>query len=167
MDLVTGLAATSNAITVLKALQDTEKAYDAATLKAKLADVIVELADVKVSLVEHGDRIRELEKENARLLVSTEEIGDLVEENGYRYRKEGNGLVGWPACPSCLETDRRVAFLVQNGTHLEAKCPRCTTEFSPVTSYLSPGFSRADKHKRDRDEQTRMIREGSRGVSYF
>ncbi|MEM7779111.1 MAG: hypothetical protein AAF697_01825 [Pseudomonadota bacterium] len=147
MDIAGGLSATSNAINIVKALKETDHALDSAVLKARLLEVLDQLIDVKSSQLELTERVRELEKENARLLTTSDDLADLVDKGGYLYKQEGNGLIGWPACPSCLNKDRRVVFMVQDRDYKSAKCPRCKSEFSPVTGYVLPGYSFADERE--------------------
>jgi hypothetical protein len=159
MDIASGLAATGNAITLLKAIKDADSAIDAATLKSKLAEVMNELADAKISQIELIEKIRGLEEENARLLKSGEEIGNLIEKDGYLYRPSGNDVLGWPACPTCITKEKFVSLLVQNGDVTDAKCPRCLTEFSPVTSYVSPGYTRREQHLDERRRKNKAANE--------
>lgn len=155
MELAAGLAAATQAISIAKSIKDADKALDHATLKAKLAEIISELADVKISQVAFIERIHELEAEIARLKLSDADFSNLVEESGYFYRREGNGLIGWPACPTCASNEKRLNFLVQNGGVEKAKCPSCKTEFDPVSSYLRPGYSRLDEHREKIAEKSR------------
>ena len=165
MDIAAGLAATSHAITIAKSIKDAEKALDAATLKAKLADIISELADVKISQSDLIQRVKELEEENDRLRKADIGISELKEENGYLFRQEGNGLIGWPACPSCVSKEKKIVFLVQNGKFDHAKCPSCKSEFAPVISYLTPGYSRADDRNKKAAEANERLAQSYRRLN--
>lgn len=158
MDIASGLTAATHALSIAKSIKDAEKALDAATLKARLAELISELADVKIAQVALMEKVHDLQSENERLRNIGPEFDQLGEENGYFYRKEGNGLIGWPACPSCFSIEKKVTYLVQNGNIEDAKCPHCKTEFTPVTSYLSPGFSRTDQRRQRAEQKSRETR---------
>jgi PIN domain nuclease of toxin-antitoxin system len=163
MDIVGGLAATSNAISLVKALRDADSALDTATLKAKLAEVMGELTDAKLAQLELLEKNAELEKEVRRLVAVESDIAELTELDGYRYRKNAEGQVmGWPACPSCLNKEKSVALLVQDGHIEHAACPRCHTKFFPVTSFVAPGLTRAEEKRQERaraqEEQNRALR---------
>jgi len=48
MDIATALSLLSNATGVVKDLREIDKSFDVAALKAKMADLYVTLADVKI-----------------------------------------------------------------------------------------------------------------------
>ena len=150
MELLGGLSAINAAIGIGKSVIHADNALDTATLKAKLADLMIELANAKISQVELIEKNTILSKEISRINESNIEIALLKELEGYHYQpdEEGN-VIGWPACPSCLNKEKRVVILVQNGDIQSAKCPRCTSVYVPVASFISPGLSRAE-HRRIR-----------------
>ena len=51
MDIMTAIAAGTKAIEALKGIQDLNKAYDAATWKAKVAELMSDIADMKIALI--------------------------------------------------------------------------------------------------------------------
>ena len=51
-EIIAGVGALSNAITIVKTLREADKAYDQASLRLQLADLLDKLADGKVALVE-------------------------------------------------------------------------------------------------------------------
>jgi len=68
MDIATALSLLSNATGVVKDLREIDKSFDVAALKAKMADLYVTLADVKIALSDaretiHGrdNQIKQLE----------------------------------------------------------------------------------------------------------
>jgi hypothetical protein len=139
MDFVTGLSATSNAISILKSIKDTDKALDSVALKAQLVDALDQLTNAKLAQIELAEKVTELEREVQRLRSSKDEIDTLLECNGYKYRGNEGQPVGWPACPKCLQHEKRTSFLVQDGAINSSKCPRCDTKFAPVDHYSESG----------------------------
>ena len=69
MDIITAIAAGTKALEALKAIQDINKAYDAATWKSKVAELMSDIADMKITLIEANDQIRDLEKNIKMALV--------------------------------------------------------------------------------------------------
>jgi len=150
MDIASGLAATGNAISLIKTIREADSAYDSATLKSQLADVMSELSDAKLAQIEMVERIRELESELARLQMADEQIGELIEVNGYRYSVTGDVPRGWPACPKCLAAEKRITYLVQEGKYNSAKCPLCESQYDPVDHYHADGRSTAEIRREQR-----------------
>ena len=140
MDFFAGISGINNAITIAKALKQIEKDYDAATLKAQVADLISALADAKMALTDASEENKRLASENERLLQAGSEVATLVEIESYRYRTNGTGqAIGYPACPACLDKEKRVVLLIQEGYAKDAKCPRCASKFYPVESFTQNG----------------------------
>lgn len=169
MDLTTGLAATSNAITIIKALKDADNALDSAVVRTQLVEALNELVNSKASQLELAERIKELEHEVSRLKDASKTRQDLTEHEGYQYATKDGSPIGWPACPTCLSKESRITFLVQDGHYHEAKCPHCTTRYDPVTSFLEAGYTREDDYEarkqRDREKQNEQIREFGRKIN--
>lgn len=164
MDIAGGLAATSNALTLIKAIKDADTLLDTATLKAKLAEVMSQLADAKISQVEMMEENKRLSAENLRLLSADMDMASLTEIGGYLYKQdESNSATGWPACPTCVSRDKFIAFLVQDGDVEHAKCPRCHVKLFPVTSFVSPGYTRqaqkSDRRSYNMQELNRRLAE--------
>ena len=66
MDIMTAIAAGTRALEVLKAVQELNKSYDEATWKAKTAELISDIADMKVALVEAHERIGDCKTKTRR-----------------------------------------------------------------------------------------------------
>ncbi|MDR6591566.1 hypothetical protein [Agrobacterium tumefaciens] len=63
MDIATGLSLLSQATGVVKDLREIDKGYDAAALKAQMADLYGTLADVKIALSDARETIHERDLE--------------------------------------------------------------------------------------------------------
>lgn len=59
MDIATGLTLLSQATGIVKNLREIDKGFDAAALKAQMADVYGALADVKIALSDARETIQE------------------------------------------------------------------------------------------------------------
>ena len=150
MELLSGLSAINAAIGIGKSVVQADHALDTATLKSKLADMMIELANAKLAQMDLIGKLEAASKEIERLLASEGEISNLKLINEYYFQTDDSGnAAGWPCCPKCLEIDKRISKLVQDGDEVSAKCPRCDTHFRPVTSFVAPGYSR-QQEKRDK-----------------
>jgi Zn-finger nucleic acid-binding protein len=140
MDIATGLAATTNALGIASWLRTVGKEFDAAEYKLKIADLVGALTDAKLALSEAKDKIADQDKEIGSLKANFQKQSELVAGEGdYRYLIGDNGKpLGFPICPAC-EVEGQIIQLKQNGGCQDAKCPRCKTEFTPVSCYLPEG----------------------------
>lgn len=171
MDVVGGFSATSNAITIIKALKDADSSLDAATLKAQLAEALGQLADAKISQIEQAELISALQSEIDRLKTADSDIAQLIERDGYRYDGENDQPIGWPACPTCLTNEKKIVFLVEDGGFESSKCPVCHNKFFPVPKYLPSGSTarqaRDNRRKRMQEEQNQRLREHGRNLGGY
>ena len=150
MELLSGLSAINAAIGIGKSVVQADQALDTATLKSKLADMMIELSNAKLAQLELIEKLEVASKEVQRLTTSESEITALKLNDGYHFQSDDDGNpLGWPCCPKCLEGEKRISKLVQDGDEVSAKCPRCDTHFRPVTSFVAPGYSR-QQEKRDK-----------------
>lgn len=138
MDIVTGLAAVSNGITVAKTMRNIEKNLDVAVMKGQLADITVALSDAKLALVQAKEDIEERNKEIERIRKSLDERSELRQlDGGFQFKIDEQGNpIGYPVCPTCVARESRVIQLVQDGPYRHGVCPNCHTKFPRVTKYL-------------------------------
>jgi hypothetical protein len=108
MDIVTGIATASKCLELVKAIRDVDKQLGEADLKARAAELLTNIADLKVALVEAQEFISEQSTEIKRLKDAFEFRGQLVEVGSFKYEK---GLDGKPQgtafCPRCEAKDGR------------------------------------------------------------
>ncbi|MCC6926933.1 hypothetical protein [Novosphingobium sp.] len=162
MDLIAGLGAINAAIGIGKSVVQADRALDAATLKAKLAEMMGELANAKLAQIELVEEIEKLRKELERINGAEADFAALSEHDGYYYRNGNDGTpIGWPVCPKCKDGTKKMAFLVQNGDEVGAKCPQCNSEYRPVTSFVSAGYTR---QQQERDERARRTAEANSAI---
>src|SRR6516225_4090569 len=117
MDIVTAITAGTKALEALKAIQDISKSYDAATWKAKVAELMSDIADMKLALIDANDKIRELEQENHAL---TERVRFKAEkityERGLSYEIFDDGAVAeFPFCQNCMTSGKYVRIVRSPG----------------------------------------------------
>ena len=59
MDLMTGLAAASQGLSIVKELRDIDQSVDAATFKLKIADLMIALSETKITLADAKEALSE------------------------------------------------------------------------------------------------------------
>src|SRR5436309_11652263 len=107
MDIMTAIAVASKSIEALKGLKDIDKALGEAELKARAAELLSNLADLKISLVEANDGMTARDKEIAALKKSFQLRLACVRHNDFLYEKQAGDSkpVGQPFCPRCEQID--------------------------------------------------------------
>ncbi len=135
VDFVTAFATASQALKLVQDLRGIEKAFDAAELKLKIADLTGALADLKMTLTEARDEIQSKKEEIKFLEEQLLLVAETIEANGYKYRK---GLDGTPAghafCPVCQQKEGMLIQLV-TGPERNEFCPNCKGAFGHVSVY--------------------------------
>ena len=140
------------ALKAAKTWRDVEKAFETASFRAQLADVIDALTDSKLALAEAKKRQVANNAEIERLKLTIANRQTLVNgADGYRYAiDENQNSIGFPVCPKCDQIDGRLIHLFQDGGVQKAKCPACATQYSPVTCFLVGGST---LYQRDIDDR--------------
>lgn len=135
MDITSGLAAASNALSIADWLRNVGKNYDAAEYKLKIADLLCALADAKLALNQAKENELAHANEVARLKESFERKGTLVRARHHQYFSDAEGQpTGYPVCPSCLVSGVLVET-VPKGNFRSSQCPACDKDFSPITGF--------------------------------
>lgn len=133
MDIMTALSATSKAIDFARLLQSIDKELSVAEMKAKTAELLATLADVKLALVETRETLASKDNEIAELrkaFAFREE--NTVVVSGERFEKDSKGgPQGMPFCNRCEVVDGRFIRLAE--THGKngyiAMCPQCKADY--------------------------------------
>jgi predicted nuclease with TOPRIM domain len=133
MDIMTAIAAGTRALEAVRAVQDLNKSYDEATWKGKTAELISDIADMKVALVEAQERLRELQNQNdtikAKLVFKAEKT---KYEKGWRYEVFEDGTVAdFPFCQRC-ETEGKFVRIVR-GLGPFSNCPGCKATYDTTS----------------------------------
>lgn len=167
MDIAAAIGAVSQGIGVAKALRTIDKAYDEATYRAQIADLMNALSDAKLALINAKETLSAKDEEIARLEAAFEQHAALVKGDGDYdyYGDEGGRPKGFPVCPKCHNVDRKLVQLKQDGTYNSAKCPVCATAYKPVTNYLADGLTAAEQRRQNMEAS--MSRHNSKPSPYY
>lgn len=113
MDIASGLAAATAALTTVRQLAEIDKSLSQAEIKAKMATLYSDLADVKIALSDARETISELSAQVGKL-ESWED-----EKRFYTLTDAGNGVLVYrfdtadqeqtahDLCPSCFQAGRK------------------------------------------------------------
>ena len=170
MDIASGITAVTQGLGIAKALRGIEKSYDEAAYKAKVAEVIEALTDAKLALAEAKEGMAAKDKEIEHLKASFQLRARLVSDCGdYKYIANDAGEpLGYPICPRCEVLDGRIVQLKQDGGLINARCPACSTKFSPVSAYFNQQErdqaaaerkAEAEKRQEESDRNAAKLRE--------
>jgi hypothetical protein len=127
--LMLALTAATKSIELLRAMKDLDKQYSQAELKAKAAELLSNLADVKVALVDAPDQIAEKERE----IVKLRSAFQLRQEtDNFSFDKDEQGRpIGWPYCYRCEQIDG-VMIKVHQGGGRDMVCPQCKRTYGSM-----------------------------------
>lgn len=134
--LANGLATKS--LELVKALRDIDKQLGEAELKAKAAELLSNLADVKIAFVEAGDELRQRDAKIAQLKTAFQLKDECVRQHDFLYTKRPDGTPtgGRPYCPRCEQIDGMMMKLMKDtGERGDAICPQCKTKYRHVPFY--------------------------------
>ena len=135
MDLTTAIATAAQAVAIVKDLRSIENSFSEAEIKAKMAELYSNLADVRMALADAQEDMRKKDAEIVELKRKLQRNEDLVEAGGYPYAKNAEGKpTGSPFCPACLAADGtqiRPANLLAD----HWQCPRCKALYSGLRIY--------------------------------
>jgi hypothetical protein len=85
VDVLAVLSLTSKSLELAKTLKDIDKQFGEAEWKAKAAELLSNMADVKAALVDLKDQMEAKDKEISRLKSAFEARGETVESLGFRF----------------------------------------------------------------------------------
>ncbi|MEK1890739.1 MAG: hypothetical protein AAAB35_24885 [Phyllobacterium sp.] len=140
MDIAAALSILGQAIGIAKDIKEIDTSFDTAAMKANAADLYGKLADVKMTLTDARDELRDKDSEIERLKSAFAYKGTLVEERGYKYEPKADGNPrGKPFCPRCEQNLGKYYRLVgssRTGGRGDSVCPECKTEYPRVPEYV-------------------------------
>jgi hypothetical protein len=143
MDIPLVLTTLSKSLEALKAIREIDKDFDAASYRAKIAELMNSVADAKIALTEAQDEIAAKDKEITRLkdgLKFREEHTIIV--RGRRYEKGSNEKpIGMPFCERCDAVDGILIRIAGNFTKegYVAICPQCKANYGQEHGYPYEG----------------------------
>jgi hypothetical protein len=130
MDIIAAISAATKALEALKAIRDIDKSFDAATWKAKVAELMSDIADMKLALIDANEQIRGLEKEKQELIEKVKfKAENTTYEHGLLYEKFEDGTIAeFPFCQHCM-TAAKFVRLARTAGSASAICPSCKTNY--------------------------------------
>lgn len=139
MDIPLALTAMSKSLEVLKAIREIDKDFDAASYKAKIAELMSSVAEARIALADARDEIAAKDKEIARLKDGLKFREDhTIVVRGRRYEKGSNGKpIGMPFCERCDTVDGlliRIASTSSKDGYV-AICPQCKANYGREHGY--------------------------------
>ncbi len=133
MDIVAAIAAGTKAIEALKVIKDINKSFDDATWKGKVAELMSDIADMKMALIDANDKIRSLEKDKQDLAAKVVfKAENTVYENGFLYEVFDEGKVAeFPFCQKCLTDGSYIRIARSPGG--SCMCPGCKSHYDVLS----------------------------------
>ncbi len=136
MDIPGAVATLATAVGVVKDLREIDSGLDKAEMKARLAEVISSLADVKMALVEVQEDARAKDTEIGRLKASFAIKAETIKFEGFSMLTFEDGTPrGMPFCPRCETMDGTLIHLVAARGN-DCQCPQCKAMYTGVPRYL-------------------------------
>ena len=134
VDFAVALTAISQAVNVVKGLNQIDREFDKAELKLKIAELSSALATAQMTLAEAQKEFSEKDGQIGRLEAAFREKQELVEYRGFYYRKASDGTpLGRPYCPRCVQEGS--LFMMTRTPKAQFACPKCRVECDGVTAF--------------------------------
>ena len=131
VDIVSALAATSQAVAIVRDLREIDRAVDAAAYKLKIAELTSVMADIKLALTDAKGELALKDAEIDRLKKQFQRSADTVEYNGFKYDKGPDGKpTGSAYCPVCEQ--KEALFFHLNRIAVTDTCPNCKTHYKTM-----------------------------------
>jgi hypothetical protein len=132
MDIVHAIAAGTKALEVLRAIRDINKAYDDASWKSKVAELMSDIADMKMALFEANDQMRALQTDNDKLAKQVRfKAEKTIYEKGLYYEVYDDGQIAeLPFCQSCMTKGEFIRLVYGPIDVSRSYCPGCKTHYN-------------------------------------
>jgi len=136
VDFVAALQAAGAAIGLVKELNQAAKAYDEALLKLKIAELAGALATVQMGLAEARTEAIKKDEEIAKLRAAFKDKSELVEHQGFSYRKRSDGTPkGDPYCSRCLQEGKLIMTVLTRDPGYPQECPVCKSRYQGLARF--------------------------------
>ncbi len=139
--ITAAIASVKKATDIVAALSRRDVTLEKAELKLRLAEVVGDLAEARLSLVQASEALNDKEEEIQRLAEALR-IKDSVIRHGDAYYSidAGGAPTGEPYCLHCWESAKRLCHLIMDPLRQSPVriCPQCQTRVDGRRSYL-PG----------------------------
>lgn len=137
MSISAGLVIAGQALDVLKAMRSVEKSYDAATLKAEIADLMDKVIDMKMALQDAREESEEKDRKISKLVEAADIRTKSMISNGYRYQEmlgKPGSPGGTPYCRKCDVVSGLMILTTDAGRG--TKCPNCNAAYPDARQYF-------------------------------
>ncbi len=141
MDFVTAITAGTKALDLLKTLREIDKSFDAATWKAKVAELMSDVAEMKMALLDAREAIQGLEAEKTELMGRLRFRAEkTIVHKGWTYEILETGKPNeLPLCQYCLTNGMHNRLHRTSANHFVCACPGCKTHYEARTlMYIPP-----------------------------
>jgi hypothetical protein len=136
LDFPATFTAIASALKIVKELNEIDRKLDQAGLKLRIAELSGALSRANMTLAEAQQALVEKDKEIAGLKRSFALAADLVEHDGYHYRKNSEGQPqGRPVCPRCHLEGRLILTTVTDLDGRPVQCPECQRNYYAVLEF--------------------------------
>jgi hypothetical protein len=137
VDFAGALQAGAAALKLLTELSDVKNEYDKAALKLKIAELSGSLLKLQLALGEAQGEMTKKDAEIVKLRSNFKEKQELVEHEGFRYRKGTDGKPsGDPYCPRCMQEGKMMMTVHTKKPGHPQECPECRREYQGVARFL-------------------------------
>jgi len=127
MDFAIALASAAQALNVVKQLREIDSAMNVAELKAKMAELYGNLADVRMALTDAQEELRAKDAELAALKKRQIEQKPMAEVHGFMHELVDGKPKGLPFCPRCLLDGIQIRPVKVLHAY---QCPNCKSHYS-------------------------------------
>lgn len=140
IDFVAALTSLTKGFEVLKTMKEIDKNLDAATYKARIAELMSAVADAKIALVDARDEVATKVQGIAKLKEGLRIRRDnTLVVQGFRYEKGENGQpIGMPFCTRCDTVDVVLIRVRTREGESKAAWPQCKADFGFQHGYPYP-----------------------------
>ena len=129
MDLSLLLTQTKTALDIAKFIKNGQDSLDKSEQKLKLAELIEALAEIKMETAEIKSSMIEKDEEILQLKKQLQLKNDLVYDTAYYWLKTDNDNDG-PFCQKCYDVDKQLIRLQKIGKNDLWNCHNCSGTFT-------------------------------------
>lgn len=130
MDIISGLAAASQALDIAKRIKDINDGLKDAELKLQIAELYEKLADVKIAFADAKIALQEKDAEINGLKAHTLNTIPTKRFGAYEFGiKEDGSLFDLPFCPNCIQTSGK-QISITRGVGGHNLCPACKAVYN-------------------------------------
>lgn len=133
---MTGIAAATKSLEILKQLNSIDKRLNEAEYKLKIAELYTSLAEIKITLSDAKQLLHERDAEIASLKHTADFKMQVIRYRGYSFGIENGQSIGRPFCPTCEKSGQQIQ--IQKGPGRMDFCPKCKAPYGKDYPYRLP-----------------------------